>query len=477
MACGRRTAIAGRSVRRAVADWREVARIKVMSRDNPSNPQASGPRRSLAPRQLELFPRPIPANWELLRSDSLKLDEDAYRLLRQCYQEVYDSYLPGPNVTPFFTQVVQLLLERGLTTNRQQIIHLAKRARELGIDDFPDVRKRSIASSSPEATQLRGPGAPVRMSPEEYSAFAEVYRDLRRDGYPKRGKGRGFFSEAEARMRKKGFEFSRENLQNFAYYRRRLGDVNFPRLRGSHELDRMHVAAVDRIQALGVMATGLMHEILQPLQVILGEAELQKQDVTRSKVVPAKIEERMEKIVGQVQKLSSVVQHVRTIARAGEPKLGPVDLRVAAHNALSLFLNQLRGKGIEVHLGGVPAELPPVHADAVAVERIFINLVTNARDAIEQTKRGEGTIRISVHVSGATVICEVLDDGIGIAKQNLSRIFDPYFTTKEVGKGTGLGLTEVMNLMVQFGGRVTVQSVPHQGTTFRLEFRQHDTRP
>ena len=126
-----------------------------------------------------------------------------------------------------------------------------------------------------------------------------------------------------------------------------------------------------------------------------------------------------------------------------------------------------------MHLEGDPSGLPPINADGVAVERIFINLLTNARDAIEQTGRGEGAIRISAHVSGKTVICEVSDDGIGIAEQNLARVFDPYFTTKEVGKGTGLGLTEVMNLMVQFGGRVTVQSVPRQSTTFRLEFPQY----
>ena len=106
----------------------------------------------------------------------------------------------------------------------------------------------------------------------------------------------------------------------------------------------------------------------------------------------------------------------------------------------------------------------------MAVERIFINLLTNARDAIGEKGQGNGTIRIFAHVEGEFVVCDVLDDGIGIAEENCPRIFDPYFTTKEVGKGTGMGLTEVMNLMIQFGGRVTVQSVPGQNTTFRLEF-------
>ena len=181
----------------------------------------------------------------------------------------------------------------------------------------------------------------------------------------------------------------------------------------------------------------------------------------------------MDDIIEQVQKLSSVVQHVRTIVRAGEPHLGPVPLRTVIENALSLFLSQLRGKGIQVDIDGVSVELPPIHADAVAVERIFINLLTNARDAIEETGRGEGAIRISSHTEREFVICEVADNGTGIAEEILPRIFDPYFTTKEVGKGTGMGLTEVMNLMIQFGGRVSVRSAPHQSTTFRLEFPQY----
>ncbi len=327
----------------------------------------------------------------------------------------------------------------------------------------------------PKHENCRRLAAPIRMSPDEHNAFARIYRAMLKDGFPKKKKAGGFYAEASSRMKNEGSDFSPENLRNYASYRRRLGDANFPRLRGSHDLERMHVTATDRIQALGVMATGLMHEILQPLQVILGEANLQQQDVERNHLDAKKISERMERISDQVKKMSSVVQHVRTIARAGEPRARPIELRATIDDALSLFLSQLSGKGIQVDLDGIPNDLPEIHADAVAVERIYINLLTNARDAIEEKARGEGTIRISAHVEGGFVVCEVTDDGTGIAEENLSRVFDPYFTTKEVGKGTGMGLTEVMNLMIQFGGRVTVQSAPSQNTTFRLEFPVHAT--
>ena len=74
---------------------------------------------------------------------------------------------------------------------------------------------------------------------------------------------------------------------------------------------------------------------------------------------------------------------------------------------------------------------------------------------------------------GDKVVCEVADNGIGIVDANLERIFDPYFTTKDVGKGTGIGLTEVFNLMIQFGGRITAANNQGGGAIFRLEFQKH----
>jgi C4-dicarboxylate-specific signal transduction histidine kinase len=104
---------------------------------------------------------------------------------------------------------------------------------------------------------------------------------------------------------------------------------------------------------------------------------------------------------------------------------------------------------------------------------VFINLVTNARDAIEDTKRGSGGIRFSAHESGTSVFCDVADNGKGINPDILDRIFDPYFTTKDVGKGTGMGLTEVFNAMIQFGGKVTAAGNTSGGAVFRLEFKKH----
>ena len=236
----------------------------------------------------------------------------------------------------------------------------------------------------------------------------------------------------------------------------------------------MQVAAVDRMQSLGVMATGLMHETLQQLQVILTTAEHQKREVEKGRIAQEEIVDRLERIITQAKLINDVVQHVRTIARTGEPRIVPVELPSAIQRALTLFGEQLKSRGIDVDLSGVQRNLPMVSADPIALERIFINLVTNARDAVEETGRKSGTVRFSAYEHGDdAVVCEVADDGVGIVDANLERIFDPYFTTKDVGKGTGIGLTEVFNLMIQFGGRITAANNQSGGATFRLEFQKH----
>jgi len=311
------------------------------------------------------------------------------------------------------------------------------------------------------------------MAMDAHNAFAEIYRDLLRTWRKSPEAGKGFFAQAAARMRECGYEYTNKQLAMYAHYRRTIGDVNFPRIRGSQDTERMQIAAVERMRALGVMATGLMHEILQPLQVIQSTAEHQRTEIERGVVDRERMRERLDRIVDHARRMNNVVQHVRTIARAGELRTEAVNLRSAIERALTLFGEQLKSRGIEVDLSGVDVNLAPISADPIALERVFINLVTNARDAIEDTKRGSGRISFSAHESGTSVSCEVADNGTGINPHNLDRIFNPYFTTKAIGKGTGMGLTEVFNAMIQFGGKVTAAGSLSGGAVFRLEFKRH----
>jgi C4-dicarboxylate-specific signal transduction histidine kinase len=426
--------------------------------------------------QAMLFPDAIPAvePRRLLSSKSLPLDKNKYEAICRCYRVIYDAFLPGRGSKPFYTQVSeQLLAQEELSIGPRAIARLVARSRELGIDHFPDPSTRAIPSSSPKAAKLQNPAGSLRMPVDEHNAFAGIYRDLVQTWHKTNKRGEGFFAQAAIRMRERGYDRTAKQLAMYAHHRRKIGDGNFPRLRGSQDIERMQIAAVEKMRALGVMATGLMHETLQPLQVILSTAEHQKKEVEKGRVVQEGILDRLDRIITQAKLINEVVQHVRTIARTGEPRIEAVELSSAIQRALTLFGEQLKSRGIEVNLSGIQSNLPTVNADPIALERIFINLITNARDAIEETGRKSGTVSFSAFEREDTVVCEVTDNGGGIVDANLERIFDPYFTTKDVGKGTGIGLTEVFNLMIQFGGRITAANNQGGGATFRLEFQKH----
>jgi signal transduction histidine kinase len=428
--------------------------------------------------QAMLFPDAVShvEPWRSLASKGLPLDKEKYEAIRCCYRVIYDAFLPGRGSKPFYTQVSeQLLAQEGLSIGPRAIARLVARARELGIDHFPDPSTRAIPSSSPRAARLQNPAGSLRMPAEQHNALAEIYRVLLRTWRKTKKPGQGFFAQAAARMRQRGYgDWTPKRLAMYAHHRRQIGDVNFPRIRGSQDIERMQLAAGEKMRALGVMATGLMHETLQPLQVILSTAEHQKKEVERERIVQSELLDRLERIITQARLINEVVQHVRTIARTGEPRIEAVVLSSAIDRALTLFSEQLKSRGIEVRRSGMQPNLPSVSADPIALERIFINLITNARDAIEETGRKSGTISLSAFEQEHAVVCEVADTGGGIVDENLERIFDPYFTTKEVGKGTGIGLTEVFNLMIQFGGRITAANNQDGGATFRLEFQKHE---
>jgi C4-dicarboxylate-specific signal transduction histidine kinase len=426
-------------------------------------------------RQITLFPGiPTTEPWKLLSTKSLPLDKDKYEDICQSYRDIFDAFLPGRGSKTFYAQVSeQLQAQKHVTIKPRAIARLASRALKLGIDSFPDPRTRAVPASSPKAAKLQNPAGSLRMSADEHNAFAEIYRDLVRTWHKTNKQGEGFFAQAAIRMQGRGYDWTEKQLAMYAHRRRQIGDVNFPRIRGSQDIERMQIAAVERMRALGVMATGLMHEILQPLQVILSTAEHQQKEVERDRIDREGIIDRLARIIKQAKLINEVVQHVRTVARTGEPRIEAVELFSAIERALTLFGEQLKSRGIEINLAGVQPNLPMVNADPIALERIFINLVTNARDAIEETSRKSGTVSFSAFEQGDAIVCEVADNGVGINNANLERIFDPYFTTKEVGKGTGIGLTEVLNLMIQFGGRITAANNQGGGATFRLEFQKH----
>jgi histidine kinase len=235
-----------------------------------------------------------------------------------------------------------------------------------------------------------------------------------------------------------------------------------------------------KMATLGEMATGMAHELNQPLSVIKTAASFIRRKIERgeelAKDILATLTQEMD---AHVDRASKIINHLREFGRKPEMKLTPVDVADILRRALVIFSQQLKLREIEVVQNLAP-DLPLVMADAGRLEQVFINMLINARDAIEEKLAaakggtvGEPTgareprrITLSASQSGQQVQVEIADTGCGIPPGVLEKIFEPFFTTKRVGKGTGLGLSISYGIIQDCGGSIRAESSPGEGTRF-----------
>ncbi len=244
---------------------------------------------------------------------------------------------------------------------------------------------------------------------------------------------------------------------------------------------RLLAAHTDRLRALGEMASAVAHELNQPLNGIRAYAEGTLIGLRRGwEMDRISLAEAMAEIVGQVERAAGVIDHMRAFSRTEEsPKGRPYDPNVCVANALKLFGAQLGARGITMR-EELAASLPPCFGSGHEIEQVIINLLTNARDALDERRQQRSraadaalppwqpTITLTTQVDGFAVRLTVADNGLGVAPGLLDRVFEPFFTTKEVGRGTGIGLAIVRSLLDKHGGQIEVQNHPGQGVAFTL---------
>jgi C4-dicarboxylate-specific signal transduction histidine kinase len=218
-----------------------------------------------------------------------------------------------------------------------------------------------------------------------------------------------------------------------------------------------------KLATLGELTTGVAHELNNPLNNIglfVGNAvDLIELGATDRRRIVGELDHAMQ----QVRKATEIISHLRTFGRAAPASREPLSLRHVIERALSLMKEQLRLREIEVTVDLGPEE-PMVLGNSIQLEQVFINLLTNARDAVADSPRK--AIRISSPAGSAAADVEFADTGHGIPPGLERRIFDPFFTTKEVGKGTGLGLSIAYGIVKEHGGTISVVSRPGEGATF-----------
>src|SRR5437763_5391255 len=221
-----------------------------------------------------------------------------------------------------------------------------------------------------------------------------------------------------------------------------------------------------KLATLGELTTGVAHELNNPLNNIglfVGNAvDLVELAVTEKGQIVRELRAAMQ----QVGKATEIISHLRTFGRAAPVSREPISLRQVIERALSLMREQLRLRDIDVTVELGPEE-PVVLGNAIQLEQVFINLLTNARDAVAEAPRK--AIRISGSARSGEVEVALADTGHGIPAGLERRIFDPFFTTKEVGKGTGLGLSITYGIIKEHGGTISVVSPPGAGATFVIQ--------
>ncbi len=226
-----------------------------------------------------------------------------------------------------------------------------------------------------------------------------------------------------------------------------------------------------KLATLGEMATGIAHEINQPLNAIQVGADFLAKMIKRGKeITKEQLLKVSRNISEQVNRSSNIINHLREFGRQSDFHVYPVDLNQPIQDVFTMLGQQLNLRNIEVLLD-LEEGLPEIRADKNRLEQVFLNLITNAWHAMEAT--GAETpkrLTISTCQEGNKVVAMVSDTGKGMSEQTQKKIFEPFFTTKETGKGTGLGLSISYNLVKDFGGDIEVESTLDEGTTFRLTF-------
>jgi histidine kinase len=231
-----------------------------------------------------------------------------------------------------------------------------------------------------------------------------------------------------------------------------------------------------KMATLGEMATGIAHELNQPLSVMKTASGFLIKKVNKGEPIREDILKTMaEEIDRHVDRASKIINHLRDFGRKSEVKKVKVDVNVALEHSLEIFNQQLKLRGIQV-IKDYQEDLPPVLADLNRLEQVFINLLINARDAIQERSEKEAggpaarEIRIKTAARHGRVVVEVHDTGAGIPKAIMDKIFEPFFTTKEVGKGTGLGLSISYGIVQDYDGSIRVKTQDGEGATFIIQF-------
>ncbi len=223
-----------------------------------------------------------------------------------------------------------------------------------------------------------------------------------------------------------------------------------------------------KMAAMGQLAAGISHELNQPLTGIKGFIQAILMDIDKN----TPIYEDLEKINRQAERMDKIIKNIRLYAQKARFKLEPININQPIEDSFMLLEQQLRLHNIKVekHLA---QDLPKIKGDANQLQQVFLNLITNARDAIDEMGRESGgIISVTTELDKNRYVVNVIfsDTGCGIKEEDLGNIFNPFYTSKSPGGGIGLGLSICYRIIQDHKATINVESAIGKGTTFFLKF-------
>jgi signal transduction histidine kinase len=228
----------------------------------------------------------------------------------------------------------------------------------------------------------------------------------------------------------------------------------------------------EKLVSLGQLAASVAHEVNNPLAGIMIYVKLFLKKYKEEKLQTENTEKQLLKMEKELDRTTRIIRNLLDFARQSEPNIRPVDMNKVLEAALLLVGHQINLENIKLEKKS-EAHLPLILADFDKIQQVLINIIMNAIQAMPDG----GNLTIATSVAKGirigespkdTVRIDIRDTGVGITKENMRKLFTPFFTTKEKGKGVGLGLPVVHGIIEQHNGKIKVDSEPNVGTTFSI---------
>ncbi len=243
--------------------------------------------------------------------------------------------------------------------------------------------------------------------------------------------------------------------------------ASFNKMTAKLQETTVYLVQSEKLNALGELTASISHELKQPLNIIQIISQGLERDIEKNRLKEDELKSSLADVRVQITRMSEIIEHMRLFTRRAEFAMEKHHINEVIEQACKFFTQQLTNRNIEL-TRSLGSDLPFSMLDAIQLEQVVINLIANAKDAIEGNARKDGKIEIKTHKVNQSVAIQISDNAGGIPDLVLARIFEPFFTTKAPGKGTGLGLSISKKIVENHNGQLAVVTKLGEGSTFTI---------